>query len=161
MQKMNYPKGLIRYTTENLLNNQPSRVVRLRSVIYTLILLVLISSVAFAILNRNLVEMDLSRDRNVLYREVADGAIENVFSARILNKDQKDHRYRFEVLGLDEAKLLVDSQQAMVPSGAVSDATLTIRAQVDFTGSRKISIRIVSEDDAGVFSETEAKFISP
>ena len=160
MEKMNYPKGLIRYTTENLLNSKASRIVRPRSVAYSLILVALIGGVSYGILNRSLVELDILRDRNVLYREVADG-IENVFTARILNKDLKAHTYQIEIQGLPSHEVLLDRHQLVVPTGGVADATLTVRANVDFHGSREIVIRIAAQDDAEIHTETVAKFIAP
>ncbi len=160
MEKMNYPKGLIRYTTENLLNNKTSRIMRPRSLIYSLILVALIAGLVFGLLHRSAVEIDILRDRNVLYREVS-GGIENVFTARILNKDQRDHTYQIEVDGLNQPQLLVDAQQLAVPSGGVADVTLTIRAAVNFQGSREILIRIVAADDATITAERIAKFIAP
>ena len=161
MEKMNYPKGLIRYTTENLLSNRASRIIRPRSVIYSVILLALVAGVVFGLLNRSFVEFDVFRDRNVLYREVADGMIENVFSAHVINKDQRAHEYQFEVSGLGDPELLIDMQQTLVPAGEVSDVTLTIRANVDFRGTKEIIIRAVAIDDPQIESETEAVFIAP
>lgn len=160
MEKMNYPKGLIRYTTENLLKGKTSRIIRPRSLIYSAILLFLIAGVSFGIVSRSLVEIDILRDRNVLYREVADG-IENAFTARILNKDQRDHAYQIEVDGLNQPELLVDARQLAVPAGGVADVNLTVRAEVNFQGSREILIRIVAEDDATIKAERAAKFIAP
>jgi len=160
MQKMNYPKGLIRYTTENLLNGKASSIIRPRSVAYSMLLLLLIGGVAWGIASRSLVEVDILRDRNVLYREVAEG-VENVFTARILNKDQRPHTYAIDIQGLESPEILLDAQQLVVPSGGVSDATLTVRAKVDFSGSREIVIRIAAEDDDSISSETLAKFIAP
>ena len=161
MTKMNYPKGLIRYTTENLLKKMPSQIVRTRSVTFSVILILLIAGVSYSILNRNLVEMDVMRDRNVLYRDVGNSVIENIYTVRILNKDQQDHRFDFEVKGLENAEMLIDAQQAFVPSGGVSDVVLTLRAQVAFHGSREVIFRISALDDSMIFSDAVAKFIAP
>ncbi len=160
MEKMSYPKGLIRYTTENLLDSKASRILRPRSIAYSLILLALISGVSYALLERSLVEVDILRDRNVLYREVA-GGVENVFTARILNKDQRDHSYQIAIEGLSEPELLMDANQLAVPSGGIADVALTVRADVDFKGSREILFRISSQADPDVSSEKAAKFIAP
>lgn len=161
MEKMDYPKGLIRYTTENLLNNKASRVIRPRSVIYGAILLTLISGVVFGLSSRSLVEFDVSRDRNVLYREVSGGLIENVFSAHVINKDLRAHEYQIEISGLDNPLLLIDTQQTLVAAGEVSDITMTVRAKVDFSGSKEILFSIVALDDPKVNSKTEAIFLAP
>ena len=53
---------------------------------------------------RSLVGFDVSKDR-VLYRENAEGRIENVYSLKIMNKDQRDHTYVLEATGLPDLKL--------------------------------------------------------
>ena len=114
----------------------------------------------FAVANRDMVVVDVSRDRNVLYRESDSGLIENIYTLRVLNKDQTEHRYRIEVDGLEMPQLLVDGQ-LMVPSGAVADMNLTVRANVSFRGSREIAVRIVAEDNPDVHSQSVATFIAP
>ncbi len=161
MDKMNYPKGLIRYTTENRLQHKKSRLIRPRSVIYSVILALLIAGVSYAIVTRSAVELDVIRDRNVLYRELENGIVENVYLTRILNKDQQGHYFDFSVSGLEQVQILTDGDQSEVPSGAIVDAVLTIRANVDFSGSEDIVIRVRSRDTPNVFSDAAAKFIAP
>ncbi len=160
MEKMNYPKGLIRYTTENLLNNQASRILRPRSLAYGLVLVALIAGMVYGIASRNLVEVDVERDRNVLYREVADG-VENIYTVRILNKDQHDHGFEFSVEGLRDPELLFDARQLVVASGTVADVALTVRANVAFKGSREIRMRVLATDDPSISSEKASIFYAP
>ncbi len=160
MEKMDYPKGLIRYTTENILNNRASRVIRPRSIAYSLVLMTLIAGVAYGIASRSLVEVDVLRDRNVLYREVA-GGIENVFTVRILNKEENDRVYQLTIEGLQSPELLLDARQLAVPAGGVADVALTVRAQVDFKGSRDILVRIVAQEDPNISAEKATTFFVP
>ncbi len=159
MEKMNYPKGLIRYTTDNLLNNKPSRIVRPRSVVYSLILMILVSGVSYGLLTKDLVEIDILRDRNVLYREVV-GGIENIYIARILNKDESDHRFVIAIEGLDDPQIYVDEEQLTVPSGSVSDVTMTVRADVDYSGSRDMIVRIEAVDNPRIVATSTTRFLS-
>ncbi len=161
MDKMNYPQGLIRYTTENLLRNKKSRLVRPRSVIYSVILALLIAGVSYAIVTRNAIELDVIRDRNVLYRELENDVVENVYLTRILNKDQQGHCFSFSVNGLEQAQILADGNESEVQAGAVVDAVLTIRAKADFSGSEDIVIRVSSRTNPNLFSDAVAKFIAP
>ena len=46
---------------------------------------------AFAVASRQLVELDVLRDRNALYRTLDDGRIENVYTLRVINKDVRAH----------------------------------------------------------------------
>jgi cytochrome c oxidase accessory protein FixG len=108
MDKMKYSRGLIRYTTENLLQKGRSQLLRPRVIIYALILCFSTVLLGYGFATRNNVELDISRDRNVLYRELANGDIENHFNLKILNKDRNQHQYQLVMDGLENAELKID-----------------------------------------------------
>ena len=99
MDKMGYERGLVRYTTENALEGKAQRIVRPRILIYATLLLVIISGVLWSISERIPLRADLIRDRNVLYRTLPDGRIENVYTLKLINMDEVPHRYRMTVIG--------------------------------------------------------------
>ena len=121
--------------------------------------MILVSGVSYGLLTKDLVEIDILRDRNVLYREVV-GGIENVYIARILNKDESDHRFVIAIEGLDDPQIYVDEEQLSVPSGGVSDVTLTVRADVDFSGSRDMVVRIEAVDNPRIAATSTTRFLS-
>ena len=83
MDKMGYERGLIRYTTESALEGNKSRILRTRTVLYGTLLTVLLDRHHRApSLNRAELRLDVLRDRNALYRELATGQVENVYSAQ-------------------------------------------------------------------------------
>ena len=101
---MDYPRGLISYTTEHNLSGQKTHKLRPRLIGYAVVLLAMISLLVTAFFMRSLVGFDVSKDR-VLYRENAEGRIENVYSLKIMNKDQRDHTYVLEAAGLPDLRL--------------------------------------------------------
>ena len=162
MEKMDYPKGLIRYTTENELQNKRSRVVRPRIVAYSGILVALIAAVSYGIFTRDLVDADVIRDRNVLYRTTINGMIDNVYTLRILNKDSREHRYQIDITGIENATLLLDSSDIFIGAGAIADIAATVRADVrDKSGSSELAFRVTSVNDASISTEESARFVSP
>ena len=60
-----------------------------QDLVYACGLSLLVSGFAYAVTHRAPFDLDVLRDRNTLYRELDDGRIENVFSVRIINKDQR------------------------------------------------------------------------
>ena len=161
MEKMNYPKNLISYTTENGLKGEKARLIRLRVLIYTSIWVILISAVIFGIATRSLVETDVIRDRNVLYRTTADGTIENAYTLRILNKDSREHSFYVSIDEFDGASLLLDQSQVEVRAGAIVDVTVAVRAELDNTGSKEFKFRVSALDDSNVSATALASFIIP
>ena len=100
MDKVGYPRGLIRYDTQHGLEGKPKHVLRPRTIVYATLIAVLIAGFAWTISHRNVVAVDVIRDRNALFRERPDGRIENVYNVKIMNKDAAGHDFRISATGL-------------------------------------------------------------
>ncbi len=163
MDKMGYPRGLVRYTTENALEGKKSRVLRPRTTIYGALLLILIIGIVGAVSNRQELRLDVLRDRNALYRELADGQIENVYTLRLTNKDERDHQIRLEVAGLPG--LTVDESTASFTAKAGELTTVATRVQADpdevAGGGHPISFTVESEDSPDITAQSKSRFFLP
>ena len=163
MGKMGYEKGLIRYTTENMLKGKQTRIARPRMIVYALILIGISVGTFYSIMMRSPIGMDVIRDRNSLYRETNDGLIENVYILKLLNMDKKDHSYTLTVEGIDDLILKKDATEIVVRSGEVVE--LPVRVQVDAYNlkqrSNKISFSLnsIGNDELSVIEE--ARFLGP
>lgn len=106
MDKMATPRGLIRYDTENGLEQHLTRaqrwrrVLRPRVLVYGAVLLLICSALLYSLLSRHSFRVDVVRDRAALARLVEDGWIENVYRLQIMNAAESPHRYRVEADGL-------------------------------------------------------------
>jgi cytochrome c oxidase accessory protein FixG len=161
MDRMNYPRGLIRYTTQSALDNTPTHVLRPRTLIYGSLLLALIVGFGVAVANRDLVEVDVLRDRNALYRPLGDGMIENVYTVRFINKDTHAHALRVHAEGIAGLSVDTDREVQSVGAGEVVSAAVRIRAPAGaVSGGRTIQI-VVKSDDGDIQARSEARFIAP
>jgi polyferredoxin len=129
MDKMDYPRGLVRYTTENALEGKKAHVLRPRIIIYGLLLLLIASAVFYSILNRVPLELDIIRDRNALYRETSNGLVENIYTLKVINMDKQTHRYRLTIDGPEKMSLHMRDETILVPSGEV--VQFPVQLQID------------------------------
>lgn len=106
MEKMNYPKGLISFTSETELAGGTTKIVRPKLVGYALVLIIMSGLLIFEIMTRVPLEVDIIRDRNSLYRETNDGLIENVYTLKILNKSQQSETYSISIVGFEGANFI-------------------------------------------------------
>jgi cytochrome c oxidase accessory protein FixG len=88
MAKMGYAPGLIRYTTARELAGGRSRWLRPRTIGYGLALAVMTLAFVYAIFTRNILEVDVVRERGELYQHLDDTTIGNEYRLRLLNKTQ-------------------------------------------------------------------------
>jgi cytochrome c oxidase accessory protein FixG len=106
MDKMRYPRGLIRYDTQNGLARHLTRgerfrrVFRPRVVLYSAILLAIVAAFVASLALRIPFKVDVVRDRGTLARIVDDGRIENVYRLQLMNASERPQRYRIDVAGL-------------------------------------------------------------
>ncbi len=109
MDKMSYPKGLIRFATQNGLAQRLDtrqtlkRVLRPRVLIYTAVLLLICTAFVTSLMLRSPFRVDVVRDRGTLARMVGEGMIENVYRLQVMNATESVQSYRVTVLGLDGA----------------------------------------------------------
>jgi len=106
MDKMGYPRGLVRYDTQNGLAQHLSarqrlaRIFRPRVLVYTAILGIILLAFFIALAMRHPFKVDVVRDRASLARLVDDGQIENIYRLQIMNATEQPQRYRVTVQGL-------------------------------------------------------------
>lgn len=124
MEKMQYPRGLIRYATENGLEKHLSRsqvlarVLRPRVMIYTAVLFIIGGGLLASLLMRTPFKVDVVRDRGALARLVDEGQIENVYRLQIMNATEEPQRYRVTVSGLPGLKVDLPGDVQVDPAQA-------------------------------------------
>jgi cytochrome c oxidase accessory protein FixG len=162
MDKMQYPRGLIRYTTEHALNHSPTRILRPRVVMYVCLLGALITAFGIALALREPVALDVIRDRNALYRMLDDGRVENVYDLKIMNKTEHPHRFAVVVRGAGALALDPDPATFLVPSGEVFPAAIRVRRPAyEPVGSETIFFEVRALDAPQLYASSKARFIAP
>jgi cytochrome c oxidase accessory protein FixG len=163
MDKMGYPKGLIRYTTENALAGASGRILRPRVAIYGAGLLVVLGALTWGIATRAPLALDVIRDRNQLYREIDDGRVENVYTLRILNMDERARRYSLSAAGIAGLELVSEDTAFDLSGGSVSDVVVRLRADLEALTARssKVTFTIADAHDPALAVTEESRFLGP
>jgi cytochrome c oxidase accessory protein FixG len=162
MDKMGYPRGLIRYTSQKALEGKVSHVVRPRMVVYGVLLAALTVGFFVSISLRTPVGLDVMRDRNALYRTLPDGSIENVYLLRILNKDTRPHRYVFAASGLPGIAIETDQREHAVAPGEVFSLAARVRVPAGAAaGSHEIRLEVSAVDAPALLASRDARFLGP
>ncbi len=159
---MGYPKGLIRYATENELEGRPHTVVRPRLVGYIIALVIMVALFATVLISRVPLELDVIRERDRLYRETVQGMVENSYTLKVMNMDQHSHDYRIRVSGLEHAEL-VGNAFVTVGSGEVTEVPLRLRIDPVHleTTNYEIEFSVTAIDGSNDTAHSESRFIGP
>ncbi|WP_017878221.1 cytochrome c oxidase accessory protein CcoG [Janthinobacterium sp. CG3] len=168
MDKIDRPRGLIRYSTDHALANNFSveqirqRALRPRVLIYTAILAVITAAVVGSLALRTPLKLDVIRDRGAMGREVEDGMVENVYRLQIMNTAETPHRYKVKVSGLPSLALVTPDE---VSVGATETLALPVRLRAAHgagaKGSNQIAIELTALDDPSLHVMEKAVFFVP
>jgi len=169
MDKMGYPRGLIRYASENALQQHATgsamlrRIFRPRTMVYTAILLAVATAGGVSLYLRNPLKMDVIRDRGALAREASPGVIENVYKIQIMNTDEKARTFRLSAEGLPG--LAVAGMPQTLEVGAAATRLLPMRLQVPADaakpGTHRIELVLEAVDDSSISRREKSTFIMP
>ena len=161
MDKMGYDRGLVRYSTEHALHGKPYKLVRPRTMVYTVLLSVLVVSLASLILFRQPVILDVIRDRNTLYRDVGRQGIENSYTVRIVNKHNRNHEYELSVRGLDGIMIRTDTLVPVAAESVQTVPTAVTAPHESAVGGQTIEFVLQAVDDPSIRMVTESRFRGP
>lgn len=155
MDKMDYPRGLIRYTSENAMRKALSaaasrkRLLRPRVIIYSVIWLALMAGFVASIALRTPLKVDIIRDRGALGREVEGRWIENVYRLQLINTTEGPMRISVRADSDELKNLTVEYDKQAEALAPTSNRLLPIRIRVPIEnaaqGTHKISVTVTSE----------------
>ena len=161
MDKMNYPRGLIRYTTENAVLHKGYNLLRPRTIVYSAILLTLIVGLVSIIAFRPPVILDAIRDRNTLYREVGRRGIENNYTLKIINKQNVDRDYVLSVQGLEGIAIATETRVHVGGETVYVLPTSVTAPHESAMGGNTIEFVLQDENDANIRVVEESRFRGP
>ncbi len=159
MDKMGYPKGLIRYTTENSLEGKKSHILRPRLLGYFTALIIMVVAFAWAVNDRIPLSFDAERERTQLYQMTREGQISNVYSLTVRNLDNEPHTYQISASGLPS--LTLDNTSISVPAGESRIQVVTVLANPQDLSqpSHPITFVLQAQQDEQIRQEREARFL--
>ncbi|WP_347251027.1 FixG Ig-like domain-containing protein, partial [Zoogloea sp.] len=168
IDKMNYPKGLIRYTTENAMRRHWGRkeilghVMRPRILIYSSVLVALVIALVWGLATRSTLRVDVIKDRSTLSREVEGGLIANVYNLQVMNMTEKPRTFTLSVSGLDQIRIS-PNKPFEVDAAGLKAVTVEVAAPPESgkPGSNTIYIEVKAADDQTVAVREKTAFLLP
>jgi cytochrome c oxidase accessory protein FixG len=156
MDKVGYARGLVKFSTQNALDNGWTRAQTLRRIfrprvlIYTAVLSTIILGVGVSLWLRTPFKVDIERDRATLARIVAGGQIENVYRLQIMNAAEQVLTFKLQAHGLPGLRLAGESE---VQVAATESRWVSVQLQVPYdavtAGSHPIDFKIDAADPSG------------
>lgn len=163
MDKVGYPRGLIRYSTQNAIDGSTAKVLRPRIVVYGLLLTALAAAWGWGVTHRSPLLAEALRDRNAMYAQADDGDVENSYTIKLVNKSRETHRYRIEVAGgtdLDDLSLRGGPKVVEARGGEVISVPVTVAASSETTGRHVVHFTVHGVDTQAA-TTIDSSFFGP
>lgn len=106
MDKMNYSKGLISYTSESGMSGKKPKFLRPKVIGYFTVFIIMLGLLVVSISTKSNLDIDVVRDRQSLFRDGLHGAIENSYTLILMNKSQQSQLFEVQLTGLDQARII-------------------------------------------------------
>jgi cytochrome c oxidase accessory protein FixG len=169
MDKMGYPRGLIRYASEHSMAQGLTRkamwrrALRPRTLVYATILVAITAGAGISLALKSPLKVDVARDRGALARETTPGLIENVYRVQIMNTAEMPRKFRIAVEGLPGLAVTGVTQPVEVAAADSHLVPLRLQAPADAAapGSHKVELVVEAVDDPAIMRREKTTFILP
>jgi cytochrome c oxidase accessory protein FixG len=173
MDRVGYPRGLIRYSTENAIEQGWDarriwkRVLRPRVLLYGAILAAIVVAAGVTLFNRVPVKVDVIRDRTSLAREVDGERIENLYRLQLMNTLEAPMVLELAATGpaeLGKLEILADLHPMVLEPLSTRSLAVRVRApQGAQRGAKPIEFRITSRPGAkpAIDLREKSRFLVP
>jgi cytochrome c oxidase accessory protein FixG len=161
MTKVGKPKGLIRYTSREILEGHKRHIVRPRTVLYPLALALFLGGFTYALITRDAADVTVLGGQGEPFTQEQDGRIANQLRVKIANRTNDDHDYRIEVIGATDGSVVVPQNPLHVATGqsAVTPLFVLLPRTAFHDGEHRVTVRV--SDDSGFSTELPYRLVGP
>jgi cytochrome c oxidase accessory protein FixG len=166
MDRMGYPRGLIRYSTQHALEKKLdyaqmlARAFRPRVLVYAAVLWGIIIAAAAGLWARVPLKVDVIRDRAAIAREVEGGKIENIYRLQIMNTAEARRAFDIGVAGPQSVHVAGETRVELEPA---SSRMVPVRVRLEpwaaHRGTHPIEFRVSAVGVEGVAVREKSVFI--
>ncbi len=162
MEKVNLPKGLIRYTSENEITKKEKFKFTPRLKGYSAVLVILTGVLIGMLFLRNDLEANILRLPGQLYEHKEGNIISNVYTYKLINKTTKEiPDVSFKLLSHNGTIELVRHENFEVPAQDLAEGTLFVEINNSALNGDKDKLKIGVYSGDKLIETTTARFLAP
>ncbi len=151
MEAVGKPKGLIRYTSQEILAGHKKHIVRPRTVLYPAALAIVAGTLVWQLETKENADVMLLRSTETPFVENADGTVSNQVRVKIANRSGSDRAYRIEVSGAERGSVIIPVNPFPVAKGKTETVSMfvVLPSGAFDDGDHMITVRVSDGDDFG------------
>ncbi len=161
MDKIDLPRGLIRYDSEENIANKTKKIMTARVIAYTVVLAVL--TVAFTVLlaSRTDVEAIILRTPGQLFQKVDDNTLSNLYNYKLVNKTTEDLQLTVKLLEPEGEIKMIGNHPIDVQQGKLAEGAMIVFLKKKDLEGRNTDVKIGVYKDGVLVDEVKTNFNGP
>lgn len=165
MDRVNKPKGLIRYMSLDELQGE-SRIPlfkRGRVLVYSTLLLGAFLGICYGLSHLSPLDLMVIHERQPLFVRLSDGSIQNRYTLKIINKTDMDMKVKVSIQGIKNGILVVPSEIVHLSAGKVEPVQLFLKASPEDIGKGSLPVffHVESLNSPAMKVSYQSSFIGP
>ncbi|MCK5700135.1 MAG: cytochrome c oxidase accessory protein CcoG, partial [Cyclobacteriaceae bacterium] len=162
MDKIKKPRGLIRYASYNSIKKGQDKIINTRVIGYILVLIFLISVVAFMLFTRADIEATILKVPGQLYQEQPNERISNLYNIQFINKTTYDVKMEMKIKDYEDATInRVGEEALIIEAGSRLDGVFFIEMARKDIKAMKTTLEVQLITDGEVVEEIKTNFVGP
>jgi polyferredoxin len=162
MTKIHKPKGLIRYTSYNAINEGHTRLFTPRVAGYSVVLVALIGLLSYFVFTRADIETTVLKVPGTLFTKTDDGQITNLYSIEFVNKTFEDISLEVKIESPPQATFMKIGDPVMrVPREGILKGMIMVKLPVEAITAMKTTVELGIYQDGKKVETATAKFVGP
>lgn len=160
MEKVDRPKGLIRYDSLEGIETKRKKIFTPRVIAYSAVLLVLIFINVFLLSQRTMVETLILRTPGMIYQEVDENTLSNLYNYQIINKSKEELPLEFRLINIEGNIKFIGASPKALPQENVEGAML-VELKKDVLKDRKTKLIFEIYSGGKQIDKVSTNFLGP
>ncbi|WNJ16109.1 cytochrome c oxidase accessory protein CcoG [Pontibacter sp. G13] len=161
MDKVERPRGLIRYDSEAGISTGIRNLFNKRVIAYTIVFAFLFSFVSYSIATRANVETVLLRTPGMLYQRQDDGYISNLYNIQLINKTRNEYPLEIRIVEPESARIKLVGESITVKAQEIAKGVLFIEIPESELHGKKNLVRVEIWSGDELLDRTKVNFFGP
>ena len=120
MTKIGRPKGLIRYSSQDEIAGKPRQLLRLRTILYPIVLAILLGGLGTAWFTKAPVDVTILRGLDGPFTEEGDGRISNQIRIKVTNRRGSEQQYTVRFEGIEGNGIAASDLLVVAPENPIT-----------------------------------------
>ena len=160
MEHIDRPTKLIRMASENNIAKKEKLRLTTRIKAYSVVLLLIVSALVAMLATREAVDITILRTQGMVFQQLSNGYIGNLYTARMFNKTHKEIDVELSIPP-SEGSIEILGKQPLIAKESYAVITFLVKKKADQINKRRTAVHLAFEANGKKLTGKETTFIGP